>query len=75
MIRALIERDEGLVQRDLQARLLKIQMWKRARKQFTSESIEDYDNNEDFSWIDYDDVEDIYYAMGTKYKTSYKKGD
>lgn len=74
VVRALIDKDEDLSQRDLKARLLKIQLWKKLRKKF-GELNEEYDLSEDFSWIDYSKDEDIYYAMGTKYKTSYRKGD
>ena len=37
--------------------------------------MEDSELNENFTWIDYEKDGEIYYAMGTKYKTSYRKGD
>lgn len=40
----------------------------------TSENLEEYDENEDFTWWSWSDP-DVYYAMGSKYKTAYKKGD
>ena len=51
VIRVLIERDKDLLERDLQARLVKIREWKKARKKFALLN-EDYDVNEDFSWLD-----------------------
>lgn len=75
VVRTLIERDDDLLTRDLQARLWKIQNWKRARKRFGFMS-DSYDGEENFSaWLDYDNDGDVYYAMGTKFKTCYKKGD
>lgn len=75
VVRTLIERDDELLTRDLNARLWKIQNWKKARKRFGFHN-EDYDCNEEFKeWLDYEHDHEVYYAMGTKYKTSYKKGD
>lgn len=73
VVRTLIERDPALLERDLQARLYKIQQWKKLRKKFGFLN-EDYDVNEDFSWWHFAD-DKVYYAMGAKYKTYYRKGD
>jgi hypothetical protein len=75
VVRTLIEQDDELLTRDLNARLLKIKLWKLQRKKLDIPFSEEYDLNEDFSWINYDDDKDIHYLMGTKYKTSYRKGD
>jgi hypothetical protein len=75
VVRTLIEQDDELLTRDLQARLLKIKLWKLQRKKLDVPLSEEYDLNEDFTWINYDDDKDIHYLMGTKYKTSYRKGD
>ena len=75
VVRTLIEQDDELLTRDLQARLLKIKLWKLQRKKLDVPLSEEYDLNEDFSWINYEDDKDIHYLMGTKYKTSYRKGD
>jgi hypothetical protein len=65
-----------LLTRDLQARLWKIANWKKSRKRFGVLNEDFDDTNEDFrAWLDYDNDGPVYYAMGTKYKTSYKKGD
>lgn len=75
VVRTLIERDDDLLTRDLQVRLWKISNWKKSRKRFGFLT-EDYDPNEDFNaWLDYQNDHEVYYAMGTKYKTSYRKGD
>ena len=75
VVRTLIEKDDDLLTRDLQARLWKIQTWKKARKRFGFQT-EDYDGNEEFcQWLDYENDKEVYYAMGTKFKTSYRKGD
>lgn len=50
VVRTLIERDDNLMTRDLQCRMLKIQIWKKNRKRFGCLN-DAYDNNEDFSWI------------------------
>jgi len=50
-------------------------LWKLQRKKLDVPLSEEYDLNEDFTWINYDDDKDIHYLMGTKYKTSYRKGD
>ena len=48
-------------------------MWKKQRSRFGLLE-EDYEGSEDFEWQTYDD-DNTYYAMGTKYKTFFKKGD
>ena len=75
VIRTLIAHNEDLVQRDLQARLLKIKHWKRCKARLNLLS-EDYDEEEEFfsEWHTFND-ENVYYAMGSKYKTAYHKGD
>ena len=75
----LIEKDEQLTKRDLEARLLKIQLWRKQRKRLemlNADNQEDdyYDMNEDFTWWNHFD-ENVYYAMGAKFKTYYRKGD
>jgi hypothetical protein len=77
VIRTLIERDEDLMTRDLQAKLQKIRFWKQHRKRVLGPVIpsEEYDLNEDFSWITPETEDDIYYAMGAKFKTCYRKGE
>ncbi len=55
VVRTLIEQDDELLTRDLQARLLKIKLWKLQRKKLDVPLSEEYDLNEDFTWINYDD--------------------
>jgi hypothetical protein len=74
VVQILIEKDPDLVKRDLQARLYKISLWKKSRKRYGVLN-EDYEGTEDFSWINYENDEGVYYAMGTKHKTTYKQGD
>lgn len=74
VVRTLMDRDPDLVLRDQQARILKIALWKKQRKRFGFYS-DELDANEDFSWINYEADGDVFYAMGTKHKTSYRKGD
>lgn len=52
----IIERDPALAQRDLEARLLKIQLWKKLRRKYALLN-EDYDVDEDFNgwWTYFDD--------------------
>jgi hypothetical protein len=61
VIRTLIEQDDELLTRDLHARLLKIRLWKLQRKKLDVPLSEDYDLNEDFSWINYSDDKEIHY--------------
>eukprot|EP00347_Sterkiella_histriomuscorum_P010279 403376910 len=70
----LVEQDPELSKRDLQARLLKLKNWKEQYKKFNQDN-EIYDVDEDFSkwWSYFDDK--VYYAMGAKFKTFYRKGD
>lgn len=77
VIRTLLERDEDLQTRDLHARLQKIKFWKIHRKRVLGPQVpgEEYDLNEDFTWITPENEGDIYYAMGTKFKTVYRKGE
>lgn len=51
VVRTLIEQDDDLLTRDLQARLLKIKLWKLQRKKLDVPLSEEYDLNEDFTWI------------------------
>ncbi|CDW88807.1 set domain protein [Stylonychia lemnae] len=69
----LIDQNQSLSKRDLQARLLKLKWWKESHKKFNQDN-ELYDVDEDFSWWSYYD-EKVYYAMGAKFKTYYQKGD
>jgi hypothetical protein len=48
-------------------------LWKKNRRRFDLLE-EDYDEEEKFDWWTWDDP-DIYYAMGTKYKSSYMMND
>jgi hypothetical protein len=73
IVSVLLEKDDELRQRDLKARLLKIQMWKAVRSKFGLLD-ESYDETENFSWWEHKDNQ-VFYAMGTKHKTFYKEGD
>jgi hypothetical protein len=57
--------------------LQKIKFWKIHRKRVLGPVIppEEYDLNEDFSWITTEVEGEIFYAMGTKFKTCYRKGE
>ena len=53
-------------------------MLKKYRKQsnITAQELTDFDDSEDYSWWKgIDDPRGVYFAMGTKFSSSYKKGD
>lgn len=82
VVSKLIEKDKALVRRDLEARLARVKRQqanlKRYRKMssITLDELVTFDETEDYSW--WKGIEDdrgVYFAMGTKFSSSYKKGD
>lgn len=73
VIRVLLEHDQELLKRDLESRLFKLLLWKKQKKKYEPEGDEG-EEAETFTWWKHED-DQIYYAMGAKYKTGYRKGD
>lgn len=78
----IINKDKALLRRDLQARLKRIHLMqanlKKLRKlsNLEEDEISDLDKSEDYSWWDgIKDKRGVYFAMGTKFSSRYKKGD
>ena len=78
----LIDKDKQLVCRDLEARLARIRRQQASLKKFrkfssvTMEELVQFDETEDYSWWrGIDDDRGVYFAMGTKFASCYKKGD
>jgi hypothetical protein len=82
VVMKIISRDKSLVRRDLEARLKRIRHLQAQLKKFrklssvSAEEFTDFDKTEDYSW--WQGIEDnrgIYFALGTKFASTYKKGD
>ena len=82
IVNTLIQKDKSLYRRDLEARLARVRRQQSALKKFrkisniTAEELTDFDGTEDYSW--WRGVEDdrgVYFAMGTKFSSHYRKGD
>lgn len=82
VVMKIMNKDKALLRRDLSARLKRIHMLqanlKRMRKlsDLEEDEISDLDKSEDYSWWKGpDDNRGIFFAMGTKFSSSYNKGD
>jgi hypothetical protein len=82
VVTKLIEKDRALVRRDLEARLARVKRQQASLKRYrkmssiTLDELVTFDETEDYSWWHgIEDTRGIYFAMGTKFSSSYKKGD
>lgn len=70
----LIKRDKGLVARDKHARLRKLQLKKRMNDKIFALK-ESEENSEIYKDWWSQDIDGLYFAMNSRHRTCYKKGD
>jgi hypothetical protein len=82
IVMKIIGKDKSLVRKDLEAKLKRIRRQQACLKKFRklsnicADEFTDFDKSEDYSW--WQGVEDprgVYFALGTKFCSRYKKGD
>lgn len=82
VVMELINSDRKLVRRELEARLARIKKlqanllkW-RSLVKIDAEELTKFDDDEEYDWYKgHEDQRSVFFAMGTKFGSSYKKGD